>query len=160
MTAVPPSVADPRLTRAIPAKPTAMPARCGPRGTGRRRAAPNSPANNGVAPLSRPVTAELMCSSASGNSVNGIGDPDHREGDHPTPVGAVDAATGAGITARAAAPSPTRAHVIRPGWKSSSPMAMNRNDEPQITPTATNRPQSSKANGSRSDRGTTRRGRA
>ena len=49
-----------------------MPARCGPLGTRLNKSAPNSPANNGVAPLSRPVTAELMCSSASGNNVNGI----------------------------------------------------------------------------------------
>ncbi len=133
-TAVPPSTLVPRLTRAMPRNPTAMPHRCGPRGVRWNHIAPISPVKNGVAPLSRPVTAELMCSSASGNSVNGIATHtiDSRTSDRRS-AGAIGVRA-PGRKTRAAAPRPTRAQVISPGWKAPRATLMRRNEEPHISP--------------------------
>jgi hypothetical protein len=136
----------------MPRKPTAIPAAAGPRGVRLKNSAPKIPAKKGVAPLSRPVTAELMCSSASGNNVKGMAT--HTK-DRARTVGQSRRSIfvrAPGSTARAPAPSPTRAQVISPGWKSSRAIAMSRNDEPQMAPMATNSPQSRGANGSRSER--------
>ncbi len=47
------------------------------------------------------------------------------------------------------APNPTRSQVTTPGWKASRPIAMKRNEPPQITPTETNLAQSRAVKASR-----------
>jgi hypothetical protein len=47
------------------------------------------------------------------------------------------------------APKATRSHVIKPGSNASSPTAMSRNDDPQITPIPTKIIQSSSVNAPR-----------
>ena len=69
-----------RCRRSRRATPSELRSRGAAAGTA---ATPNSAVNIGVAPLSSPVTAELMCCSAIGNSVNGRPDPEHRHAQHP-----------------------------------------------------------------------------
>ncbi len=89
-----------------------------------------------------------MCCSAIGNSVNGTAT-------HTTDsvtsrrrsAGAIGIdGRGSRTIASASAPSPTRINVMTPGGSASSPMSMNRNDDPQIPPTARNSDQSAGVN--------------
>ena len=83
-----------------------------------------------MAPLSIPVTAELMYCWASGNRVNGTAT--HKK-DKAISLGQSSRSTGLrarGTNASVAAPEPTRSHVINPGAKSASAMEMKRERRP------------------------------
>ncbi len=54
-----------------------------------------------------------------------------------------------GTSHNAAAPSITRSHVTNPGSNARSPIAMNRNEDPQMAPIAMNSIQSSGENAPR-----------
>ena len=100
-----------------------------------KNSSPNIAVNIGTAPFSSPVTAELMCCSASGKSVNGM--PTQMT-DSATIGNAVLGHAGASAIPAAAprvtAPRPTRSDVMTPGSRLSNPMAMKRNDAPQMSP--------------------------
>ena len=103
----------------------------------------------GSEPLSSPVSAEVMCCSASGNSVKGMAT-------HSTEIttsrGRSARSTGflaPGTSHSTPAPNSTRSQVTRPGSNASSPIAMNRNEDPQMPPIAANSPQSSGVNAPR-----------
>jgi hypothetical protein len=128
--------------RTMPANPTNTPSSWAPLVRRPKSSAPNRAVNIGVAPLSSPVTAELMCCSAMGNSENG------------SPTQSTDTASmrhrssrsiGArppGSRWRIAAPRPTRSRVTTPGCRLSRPIAMNRKDAPQIVEMAAKTAQS------------------
>lgn len=100
---------------AMPTDPIARPSSWGPLGLRAKKSPPMRAEKKGVAPLSRPVTAELMCVSASGKSVNGI--PTHtteRTRRRPRSERSIRVRE-EGIKARASAPDPTRAQVMSPG---------------------------------------------
>ena len=83
-----------------------------------------------------------MCCSAIGNRVNGTAT---QTTDSITTRARSEGPTDTlcrGRTASASAPSPTRMSVMTPGGRASSPMSMNRNDAPQMAPTAANNDQS------------------
>ena len=110
---------------------------------------PNATAKMGSAPLISPVTPDAMCCSASGKSVNGMAI--HRT-DTATRRGKSSRCTfwrAAGTSQSADAPKTTRSHVTSPGANASSPIAISRNDDPQINPTDRNRTQSSGVNAPR-----------
>ena len=118
---------------------------------GQRRSitAPIAAAKMGSEPFSSPVSAELIRCSASGNSVKGIAT--HRT-ESATSRGRSARSTGLrapGTSHSTAAPNSTRSHVTSPGSNASSPIAMNRNEAPQMPPIAANRPQSSGVNAPR-----------
>ena len=103
---------------------------------GQRRSinAPIAAAKMGSEPLSSPVSAEVMCCSASGNSVKGMAT-------HSTEIttsrGRSARSTGflaPGTSHSTPAPNSTRSQVTRPGSNASSPIAMKRNEDPQMPP--------------------------
>ena len=61
-----------RLISTTPTSPTPSPRSCGPVVRRPKNSSPKMAVNIGTAPLRSPVTAELMCCSASGNSVKGM----------------------------------------------------------------------------------------
>lgn len=103
----------------------------------------------GAAPFNIPVIAEFTHPCANGNSVSGTAthtiDRKRILGRSSRWIGTL----ALGKHQSAPAPSSTRSQVINPGWKDSSPMAMNRNDAPQIPLAARNRAQWSPAKASR-----------
>ena len=99
--------------------------------------------------MSSPVRPELIHCCASGKSVNGTAT--HRN-ESATSRARSSRATGmraAGTSQSTPAPNSTRSQVIRPGSNASSPIAMNRNDDPQISPIEMKSAQSSAVNAPR-----------
>ena len=103
---------------------------------------------SGVAPFNIPVTADDTCRSARGNIESGIA----------TQVTPNSASRGqslrsivrrvAGRNASVQNPNVMRNVVISAGLNASRPIAMNRNDAPQMPPAVHNSPQSSGVNAS------------
>ena len=121
-----------------PANPTSSP-RAWTRGRGRRSTTAQAAPASGTAPLSMPATDESTHCWATGNRISGR--PDQMIPRKMTrsrssrPIGR----RAAGTRARAATPRATRATAITPGRSDSSPMSMNRNDDPQMRATLTSR---------------------
>ena len=141
-----PSPPWPSEIRTTPTRPTPRPTmRVRP---GRWRAIDPAAmaAKIGVLPLSIPVTAELMCCSASGKRVKGTAT---HTTDRPSNRGQSARSMRTrerGNTLSTVAPSATRAHVMRPGSIVSSAIEMNRNDDPQMSEIAVNSPQAAGVN--------------
>ena len=125
-----------------PMKPTPTPANWAPLVRVEKNSTPNSAVKMGMAPLSNPVTAELMCCSAIGKSVNGLATHSTESATTLMRSAGSTAMGGPGKTASVSAPRPTRNKVTKPGLIDSSPIAMNRKDEPQIPAIETNIAQS------------------
>ena len=100
----------------------------------------------GSAPFTRPVKPEAIRSSANGKSVNGIAT-------HSTEIATSRGKSSRGIRFRAAgtsqstdAPKMMRSHVMSPGSNASRPIAISRNEDPQMSPIERNIAQSSGVN--------------
>ena len=102
--------------------------------------------NIGTAPFSSPATAELMCCSAIGNSVNGMATQMTDSAAMRKRSSRSSRMRAPGSSASVAAPRLTRAEVMTPGSKLSRPMAMKRNDAPQMRLIAEKIAQSSPVN--------------
>jgi hypothetical protein len=90
--------------------------------------------------------AEFTEPWASGKSVNGIATHDTaRIMSGTRSARSIRVRTPGSIHSRAA-PNRIRSHVTSPGLNASSPIAMNRKDDPQIVPTVAKRSQSTAAN--------------
>ena len=104
----------------------------------------------GAAPFSMPAIAEFTDPCARGKSVNGIAthviESRNRRA---RSARSIRAERAPGTSQSADAPNRIRSQVTRPGRNASRPIAMNRNDEPQIVPTARNSSQSTPANAPR-----------
>lgn len=129
---MPPSPADGMLMATTPANPTATPNSCAPEVRVRKKSTPKSAVKIGMAPLSMPVTAELMCCSAMGNNVKGMATHNNESAMTRTRSPGWVVMRGPGSRLSISAPSPTRRRVSVPGLTASRPMEMNRNDAPQI----------------------------
>ncbi len=102
----------------------------------------------GAAPFSMPAIAEFTDPCASGKSVNGIATHviGQQQQTGPRSARSIRAERAPGTTHSARCPNRIRSQVTSPGRNASSPIAMNRNDEPQIVPTTENSAQSTPAN--------------
>ena len=137
----------------MPVMPTATPPRRrGPVGIPNPIQA-TSTAAIGIALLSIPVIDESIHCCAIGN--NESGSAIHVTPSNPTRLHARRGMgwRAAGSRERVANPKPTRSKVTRPGSKSSSAIAMNKNDAPQIDETMSRNDQSDDAIGLSSARG-------
>src|SRR5205823_15105832 len=115
-------------------RPTASATRTGFDGTLRESRLETITTKIGVPPLSSPVSAELTCCSAKGNTERG-------NANQVTASPAIGTQSPRGTGRRAAGnnpsatnPSKMRANVTPSGGRISSPFAMNRKDAPQISP--------------------------
>ena len=102
----------------------------------------------GTAPLSMPATEESIHCWATGNRISGspaqITPRKATRTRSSRPIGR----RAAGTSDSAATPSATRATAITPGASASSPMSMNRNDEPQMRAMLASSPHSRTPNAS------------
>ena len=123
-----------------------MPMRCIRPGARRSSTVAQIAVATGTAPLIIPTTDESIHCCAIGSRLSGI--PIHS-----APSSAMrgrsarsTAVRAAGRSISANAPSATRASVTTPGSSASSPIAISRNDEPQIAAIAPSSSQSAAAN--------------
>ena len=89
-----------------------------------KNSSPKMAVNIGTAPLRSPVTAELMCCSARGNSVKGMPTQMIDKASMWTRSSGRRRSLEPGRMASVTAPNPTRSNVMTPGSRLSSPMAM------------------------------------
>ena len=132
-----------------PTKPTPSPISCWRGGSFPSMSVAMNAAKSGVAPFSIPVTADDTWRSASGNIESGIATqvaPEERE---PRPVAAVDDRRVAGSKRERREAEEMRSDVMTPGANASRPIAMKKNDAPQMPPAVESSPQSSGVNASR-----------
>ncbi len=133
----------------MPANPVASPTVCERLGGRCNISEAIAAAKIGNDPFRRPVSPDAIRCSARGNNVNGIAT--HRN-EIATNRGRSSRSTlrrAAGTSHNTAAPKRIRSHVISPGPNDSRPIAMNRNDDPQMAPIAPNNVQSRGVNAPR-----------
>src|SRR5215216_2386424 len=123
------------LIAITPAKPTASPAICNRPGRCRTTIAATRAVNSGAAALIIPASDESIHCWATEKNMNG-------NAIQSTPSSAMSGHSERGTARRASAmrtsvtaPKSTRRNATRPGSKLSTPMSMNRNDEPQLNAT-------------------------
>ena len=96
----------------------------------------------GSEPFSRPVSPEVIYCWASGKSVKGTATHSSESATSLARSARSSGVRVAGTNHRVAAPNDTRSQVMSPGSKASRPIAISRNDDPQIAPIEANSPQS------------------
>ena len=143
MATVVPPLDDGRAIAIIPVKPIASPAIWSLPGRWRNNTEATMAVKMGTVPLSIPATDEATHCWAMGNMVRGIAIQirlrNLTRGRSAMRIGTF---RDAGSAHKNSVPNPTRIQVTNPGWKASRPMAMKRNEAPQIALTDRNSVQS------------------